>query len=76
MTVGNQMRQSCFDVQGLNDSLEEDPENVTLIITAESDRNNMENIIIISRRTTTLQISELIFFLKCNFYTFTEISAI
>ena len=57
MAVGNQMRQSCFDVQGLRDSLVEDTENVILIITAESDRNNIENIIV-SRPNTTIIIED------------------
>ena len=60
MTVGNQMRQSCFEVQGLNDSLMEGTEFVPIIITAESDRNDIENIIV-SRPNTTLQICELVF---------------
>lgn len=57
MAVGNQMKQSCFDVQALSDSLLEATENITLIITAESFRNNIENIFV-SRPTTTIIIED------------------
>lgn len=62
VALRNQMKQSCFDVRGLNDSLLELPENVTLIITAESG-NQIENIIV-SRPNATVTIRELINF-KC-----------